>query len=93
MERGSQDSDQDHEVQTPRPSVEVEAVISRELSKVGGNATTEEVKKALPKTHRSEDDGIGMPDPRRSKACEPLLLGEKVGDASGETGIPRHYGK
>jgi hypothetical protein len=93
MERGNQDSDQDHEVQTPRPSVEVEAVISRELSKVGGNATTEEVKKALPESHRSADDGIGMPIPRRSKACEPLLLGETVGDASGETGIPGHYGK
>ena len=93
MERGNQDSERDYEVQTPRPSVDVEAVISRELSKVGVNATTEEVKKALPESHRSEDDGIGMPNPRRSKACEPLLLGEKVGDATGETGIPRHYGK
>ena len=68
-------------------------MISRELSRVGGHATTEEVKKALPETHRSEDDGIGMPNPRRSKACEPLLLGEKVGGASGETGTPGHYGK
>ena len=93
MERSNQDSERDHEVQTPRPSVEVEAVISRELSTVGRNATTEEVKKALPRSHRSADDGIGMPIPRRSKACEPLLLGEKVGDASGETGIPGHYGK
>ena len=93
MERNNQDSERDHEVQTLRPSVEVEAVISRELSKVGGNATTEEVKKAHPESHRSADEGLGMPNPRRSKACEPLLLGEKVGDASGETGSPGHYGK
>ena len=93
MEMSNQDSEWDREVQTPRPSVEVEAVILREPSKVDRIATTEEVKKALAESHRSADEGIGMPNPRRSKAREPLPLGAEVGDASGETGIPGHDGK
>jgi hypothetical protein len=42
---------------------------------------------------RSAGEDIWTPSSRRSKARGPLPLGNQVGDASGETGIPRHYGK
>ena len=105
-------SEQSPDAQTPRPSEKDEAVLSREVSKVGRNAATEEVEKAPPerRSHRSRrgqvgkpfcpddfernaDEGIWTPSSRRSDARGPLLLGKEVGDPSGETGIPRHYGK
>ena len=42
---------------------------------------------------RSAGEDIWTPSSRRSDARGPLLLGKEVGDASGETGILRHYGK
>ena len=47
-------SEQCLDAQTPRPSEKDEAVLSREVSKVGGNAATEEVEKAPPErpSHR-----------------------------------------
>ena len=100
-------SEQCLDPQTPRSSERDEAV-----SKVGGNAATEEVEKAPPERpshrwrhgqvgkpfcpngfERSPGEDIWTPSSRRSKARGPLLLGKQVGDASGETGIPGHYGK
>ena len=42
---------------------------------------------------RSADEGIRARSSRRSDARGPVLLGKTVGDASGETVIPGHYGK
>ena len=100
------------EAQTPRPNEKDGAVLSREVSKVGRNAATEEVEKAPPErhSHRSRHGQVGKPccrdcferraggdiwtpSSRRSEARGPLPLGKEVGDASGETGIPGHYGK
>jgi hypothetical protein len=60
MEQGS-------EAETPRPSVENEVLVSRELPKVGRIASTEELKKADPERrshgfHRSVVESIGMPN-------------------------------
>ena len=104
-------SEQCLDAQTPRPSEKDEAVLSREVSKVGGNAATEEVEKAPPERRghcsrrgqvgkpfclddfeRNAGEDVSTPSSRRSKAREPLALGTTVGDASGETGNPRHYG-
>ena len=41
---------------------------------------------------RNSAEDIWRPSSRRSKARGPLLLGKQVGDASGETGTPGHYG-
>ena len=56
-------SEQSSDAQTPRPSEKDEAVLSREFSKVGRIASTEEVKKALPerRSHRSRRGQVGKP--------------------------------
>ena len=56
-------SEQSPDTQTPRPSEKDEAVLSREDSKVGRNAATEEVEKAPPerRSHRSRYGQVGKP--------------------------------
>ena len=106
MGESDMSSEQRLDPQTPRSSERDETV-----SKVGGNAATEEVEKAPPERRghcsrrgqvgklfclddfeRNAGEDVSTPSSRRSKAHEPLALGTTVGDASGETGIPRHYG-
>jgi hypothetical protein len=56
-------SEQSLEAQTPRPSKKAEAVLSRDVSKAGGNAATEEVEKAPPErpSHASSYGQVGKP--------------------------------
>jgi hypothetical protein len=51
------------DAQTPGPSEKDDAVLSREVSKVGRNAATEEVEKAPPerRSHRSRRGQVGKP--------------------------------
>ena len=53
-------SEQSLDAQTPRPSEKDEAVLSREVSKVGRNAATEEVEKAPPerRSHRTGRENL-----------------------------------